>query len=109
MSLAPTFGRVMSRNSRTVTLYRVPEGTEFAFKAASRDFRTNHPEPTLGNVQQEQQEYWFSPIQFEQASETLPKVDDVLLDANGAERTINEISPLWEADVSLGYRLRTFG
>ena len=107
MSITPSFKRVMSRNVRDVTLYRVPEGTEFTFKAASRDFRTNHPETMLGNLQQEQQEYWYESTQF--GVETLPKVNDVIQDAGGVERTINEISPLWQASDSIGYRIRTFG
>jgi hypothetical protein len=107
MSIIPSFQRVISRNSREVTLYRVPENTEFVFKAASRDFRTNHPEQTLGNLQQEQQEYWYDAKEFDGTA--LPKVNDVIQDAGGVERTINEISPLWESSTSVGYRVRTFG
>jgi hypothetical protein len=107
MSITPSFKRVMARRSREVTLFRVPEGTEFVFKVASRDFRTNHPEPMLGNLQQEQQEYWYDSSQF--GVEALPKVNDVILDDGGVERTINEISPLWQASDSVGYRIRTFG
>ena len=107
MSIIGPFQRVISRNSREVTLHRVPEGTQFVFKAASRDFRTNGPEQMLGNLEQEQQEYWYDAKEFE--GDVLPKVNDVILDAGGVERTINEVSPLWESSTSVGYRVRTFG
>lgn len=107
MSIVGSFQRVISRNSREVTLYRVPEGTQFVFKAASRDFRTNGPEQMLGNLEQEQQEYWYDAKEF--IGNTLPKVNDVILDAGGIERTITEVSNLWESSSSVGYRIRTFG
>lgn len=107
MSIVGSFQRVISRNSRYVTLYRVPQGTQFVFKAASRDFRTNGPEQMLGNLEQEQQEYWYDAKEF--VGELLPKVNDVVLDFGGIERTISEVSILWESSTSVGYRIRTFG
>jgi len=109
VSVKASYLRVVGRKGRTLTLTRkrsLPKGETFDFIAASRDFRTNHPEVLLGSMHQDRQEFWCRDTEF--AGVNAPKENDWVTDGQ-FEYTILEVSQLFDGPGIVGYRFVCMG